>query len=132
MPIDLTSLSPSQLQSLIENASSQIHHARASQVQDIRAKIDDLLSKSGLSIDDVYPARGKGRGKAAKGSKGSSVAPKYRNPSDPSQTWSGRGRQPLWLAAALKKRGSSIEQFLIKGASIKRTAKKATRKKVRA
>lgn len=132
MAIDLKSLSPSQLQSLIENANSQMHQAKSNHVQDVRAKIDDLLSKSGLSIDDVYPTRGKGRGKAAKGSKGSSVAPKYRNPSDPSQTWSGRGRQPLWLADALKKRGSSIEQFLIKGASIKRTAKKATRKKVRA
>ena len=30
------------------------------------------------------------------------VAPKYRNPDKPSETWSGRGRQPRWLTAALK------------------------------
>ena len=31
------------------------------------------------------------------------VFPKYRNPNEPSETWSGRGKQPRWLAAALKK-----------------------------
>jgi DNA-binding protein H-NS len=27
---------------------------------------------------------------------------KYRNPADPSQTWSGRGRKPAWIHAAAK------------------------------
>lgn len=31
--------------------------------------------------------------------------PKYRNPNDPSQTWSGRGRTPKWLLEADKKPG---------------------------
>jgi DNA-binding protein H-NS len=40
------------------------------------------------------------------------VFPKYHNPSEPGQTWSGRGKQPRWLAAALKT-GHKIEEFLI-------------------
>ncbi len=40
------------------------------------------------------------------------VFPKYRNPDEPSETWSGRGKQPRWLAAALKI-GHSIEEFVI-------------------
>jgi DNA-binding protein H-NS len=40
------------------------------------------------------------------------VYPKYRNPKEPSETWSGRGKQPRWLAAALKT-GHSIEEFAI-------------------
>lgn len=28
------------------------------------------------------------------------VAPKYRNPNDPSQTWTGRGKPPLWIKDA--------------------------------
>ena len=40
------------------------------------------------------------------------VSPKYRNPKEPSETWSGRGKQPRWLAAALKT-GHSIEEFVI-------------------
>jgi DNA-binding protein H-NS len=41
------------------------------------------------------------------------VLPKYFNPSAPSQTWSGRGKQPRWLALALE-RGHSLEELKIK------------------
>ena len=40
------------------------------------------------------------------------VFPKYRNPKEPSETWSGRGKQPRWLAAALNA-GHTIEEFVI-------------------
>jgi len=40
------------------------------------------------------------------------VLPKYQNPDEPSETWSGRGKQPRWLAAALKT-GHAIEDFVI-------------------
>jgi DNA-binding protein H-NS len=40
------------------------------------------------------------------------VFPKYRNPTEPSETWSGRGKQPRWLVAALKA-GHTIEEFVI-------------------
>jgi DNA-binding protein H-NS len=40
------------------------------------------------------------------------VLPKYQNPNEPSETWSGRGKQPRWLIAALKA-GRAIEDFII-------------------
>lgn len=40
------------------------------------------------------------------------VLPKYRNPLSPSETWSGRGKTPHWLANALKK-GRKIDDFRI-------------------
>jgi DNA-binding protein H-NS len=40
------------------------------------------------------------------------VFPKYRNPKEPSETWSGRGKQPRWLVAALKS-GHTMEEFVI-------------------
>jgi DNA-binding protein H-NS len=40
------------------------------------------------------------------------VRPKYRNPVRPSETWAGRGKQPLWIVAALKK-GKHLEDFRI-------------------
>jgi DNA-binding protein H-NS len=40
------------------------------------------------------------------------VVPKYRNPKDKSETWSGRGKQPRWLTAQLKA-GKQISDFLI-------------------
>ena len=40
------------------------------------------------------------------------VLPKYRNPAS-AETWSGRGKQPRWLIAALKA-GHKIEEFEIR------------------
>jgi DNA-binding protein H-NS len=40
------------------------------------------------------------------------VLPKYRNEAAPSETWSGRGRQPRWLQAQLKL-GKRLEDFKI-------------------
>jgi DNA-binding protein H-NS len=40
------------------------------------------------------------------------VYPKYQNPQEPSETWSGRGKTPRWLVSALKT-GHKLEEFAI-------------------
>jgi len=40
------------------------------------------------------------------------VMPKYFNPLSPSETWSGRGKQPRWVVAALET-GHKLEEFEI-------------------
>ena len=40
----------------------------------------------------------------------SSLAIKYANPEDDSQTWTGRGRKPKWISAALEN-GKTLEEF---------------------
>jgi DNA-binding protein H-NS len=45
------------------------------------------------------------------------VLPKYRNPQT-SETWSGRGKRPRWLVAAMKS-GRRIEEFRIGDVSLK-------------
>jgi DNA-binding protein H-NS len=52
------------------------------------------------------------------------VLPKYSNPAEPGETWSGRGKQPRWLVSALES-GHKLEDFLIAD------AKGAPSKKVR-
>jgi DNA-binding protein H-NS len=56
-----------------------------------------------------------------------SVAPKYRNPENPAETWAGRGLKPRWLAAAIKS-GKKLENFLIPGAVAKASAAKPIKK----
>jgi DNA-binding protein H-NS len=68
-----------------------------------------------------------GRGRT--GGRGGKIAPKYRNPENPSETWAGRGLKPRWLAAALKG-GKKLEHFAI--AASTKTAAKKERAKVRA
>jgi DNA-binding protein H-NS len=40
------------------------------------------------------------------------VPPKFRNPDEPSETWAGRGKQPLWLKAQLRS-GRAVDDFRI-------------------
>ncbi|MGL3104360.1 H-NS histone family protein [Bradyrhizobium sp. BR 1432] len=40
------------------------------------------------------------------------VRPKYRNPKNPAQTWSGRGKLPSWLDPQLRA-GRKLDEFLI-------------------
>lgn len=47
------------------------------------------------------------------------VAAKYQNPDRPSETWSGRGKQPRWLVAQIKS-GKRIDEFRIKNRNKKR------------
>jgi DNA-binding protein H-NS len=48
------------------------------------------------------------------------VLPKYQNPNEPSETWSGRGKQPRWLTAALKT-GHTIEDFVISNVGLNKS-----------
>src|SRR5580704_1858123 len=71
-----------------------------------------------------------GGGMGAKGLRGGlrgSVAPKYRNPDNPAETWAGRGLKPRWLVAALKS-GKKLEQFAIAGPAQTATMKKMPKK----
>jgi DNA-binding protein H-NS len=70
----------------------------------LRAKMADIAKAHGLSLDEVL-----GKGRRGKGS----VAPKYRDPKNPENTWTGRGRMPLWLVAATKGNKAKKEDFLI-------------------
>lgn len=108
MAIDIKNLNLSQLSELIKRAEARQVELKKENTEKVRAKIVALIEAEGLDIDQVMGARGGKRG-AARGR----VAPKYSNPADPSQQWSGRGRQPLWFAAAIKA-GKKEKDLLIK------------------
>lgn len=127
MAINIDALSPAELQALIKSAEAQMGAARKTHIHEVRTKIDGILANAGLTLDEVYSRRG---GKGAKASK-SVVAPKYRNPDDASQTWSGRGKRPVWFVEALKKRGVTAESLLIQGVTKKAPAKAAKKAPVK-
>jgi DNA-binding protein H-NS len=102
---------------------AQVEAALATKVAAERRDLETKLAQ--LSRLDS-PRRGRPPGR--RGGAYGPVAPKYRNPANPSETWAGRGLKPRWLTAALKG-GKKLEDF-----SIAATAKKMPRKtrKVRA
>ena len=106
MSIELSSFSLDQLEQLKLDIDREIVDRKKHKQKSLRADIERLAREAGVSLDELFG----GVAKPAK-SKGT-VAAKYRNPADPSQTWSGRGRQPVWLAALLAE-GKTLADFLI-------------------
>ena len=96
-----------ELRELRDRVDEAMIEAQASEKRAVREKMEALAAASGFSVADLMGGK---RGAKTSGMKGSKVAPKFRNPKDASQTWAGRGRQPLWLVAALKK-GQKLESF---------------------
>ena len=53
------------------------------------------------------------------------VLPKYCNPDQPSETWSGRGKRPRWLVKQLKS-GRRVEDFRIQVRNKKQVSNQAS------
>ena len=143
MTIDLKSLSVDQLKKLsTEIKKQQTKLAKRAPIAKVRQKLTAMAQAEGYSLIELFgmksgatpkaankpgrkPAAKKAAGKATKkaakkatrkaASKraGVKVPPKYRNPANPKETWTGRGRQRRWMAAQVKA-GKKPEDFLIK------------------
>ncbi|WP_313457029.1 H-NS histone family protein [Stenotrophomonas sp.] len=123
MSIDLSGLSAKELGALIKNAKKrQTVVAKRPAITKVRAQLNKLLKSSGYTVEEVFGSEAPARGRVAKAAKAPAkkavrklgkVAPKYRNPANPKETWTGRGKQPRWLAAHTTK-GKKLEDFLIK------------------
>ena len=93
-------MSIDQLWALRERVNSEL----ARKIVAEKGRLDQRLQKLSLSAGDenIAPTR---RAYPR-------VFPKYANPSQPRETWSGRGKQPRWLAAQIRS-GRRLEDFRI-------------------
>jgi len=128
MNIDVDTLSLRELTSLLTAAEQRkqlLSRRRPAAV--VRKAAIALAARHGYTIEELYGDRaaaespGKKRGVRRKSGK---VAPKYRDPDNKRNTWSGRGRMPRWLAQKTK-HGRSVTDFLIPGLA-KPTARKSS------
>jgi DNA-binding protein H-NS len=101
MAMNIRSMSYAQLTDLIQRARARQEELARDKAARLRAKISEMVKAEGFAIEDVFGGTGTRRGAAKKGVVKRKVKPKYRNPADASQTWSGRGKRPRWYSAAL-------------------------------
>lgn len=92
----------------LQAEAERLEHAEKPGIKQLRA----VLAKFKLGLPDVELALDGRKSRASKLA-GRKVKPKYRNPERRSETWSGRGRMPVWMAAMVKK-GKKPDDFLIK------------------
>jgi DNA-binding protein H-NS len=72
---------------------------------ELRKHLSDMAKENGFDIYELF-GKGSRRGKGT-------VAVKYRDPKNPENTWTGRGRMPRWMAAATKGGRAKKEDFLV-------------------
>ena len=97
---------------------NQVEALLTAKVVDQKRTLESELSK----LSRFQGGNGRSKFVLGRGAKGP-VAPKYRNPENPVETWAGRGLKPKWLTAAIKA-GKKQEDFLISGSAKSPPAKK--------
>lgn len=101
--INVDKMSLKELLDLESKVAKAIVHARERERAEVKQKIESMVQTAGFSVSDFFGSRGRGK----------SSAPKYVNPDNRSETWTGRGRKPNWLVNKIGK-GAKMEEFAIR------------------
>ncbi|VFN01306.1 MAG: nucleoid protein H-NS [Candidatus Kentron sp. G] len=101
---DLTSVNFADLIELRDEVEASIDARKKEEKQQLLQEIRRMVSEKGFSMGEIFNEPDLIRK--------SPVLPKYQNPDNPGQKWSGRGRQPRWVVAYLEQ-GKSLDDLLI-------------------
>ncbi|MGY0559998.1 MULTISPECIES: H-NS histone family protein [unclassified Luteimonas] len=118
MAIDLNELTPKELGSLITRAKRrQVILKKRKPIATVRNRLITQAEAEGYTIEDLFGVVATKKTATRKTTKtttkGRKVPPKYRNPENPEETWTGRGKQPRWMVREIGT-GKQVEDFLIK------------------
>jgi len=101
--IELTRLSIPELESLKEEIDATIMDKREAVKDRLLSDLAKKAEKEGIALSDLIGKKGikKRRAKAL-----------YQNPTNLTQTWSGKGRKPKWITE-LESQGKSLDSMKI-------------------
>lgn len=103
--MELGKMSLKELKDLRKKVDKAINDFERRQKAEALAKLEAQAKQMGYSLAELAGLKGqKGRKTAS--------PPKYRDPANSANTWTGRGRQPEWFKSALKA-GKKPEDMLI-------------------
>lgn len=118
MDSNLSQMKLTELKRLRSKIDAEFKRRDDSARREVLRKFKKIAAEHGVAMNDVL-SEAKPAASARKSTrkvspiKGRKVPPKYRNPSDSSETWTGRGRKPRWVEEWLTA-GKSIDELLIK------------------
>ena len=90
--LDFETMSLDELKRLKRDLDKAIANYDDRRKAEARRDLEEKAREYGFSLSELADV---------KITKRAAVAPKYRNPGNPEQTWSGRGRQPIWFREAI-------------------------------
>ena len=103
--LDFESLSDAQLREVIQHAREMLQERVSRRLDEFR----QLAQEAGFAVtltklNEAEPrrrGRGSARAEAVGAGSRANVKPKFQNPDNPSEKWSGRGRKPKWVEEKL-------------------------------
>ena len=105
---DLSKYSIGELRDLQTQIGEQIKTREKDEIANVQKQILALAQSVGMTVEQIMNLKGSQTKKSSK-----PVAVRYRHPEQPEQQWTGRGRQPHWIAEYLEKSGKSLDSLLI-------------------
>lgn len=105
MKINLDEMSLKDLKDLAAKVQKAIVSFEERKKREALAQIEETAKKLGFSLAELT-----GETKAKR--RRATVAPKYANPKNRAETWTGRGRRPRWVEEALKS-GKTLDDLKI-------------------
>jgi len=91
--MDLSNMSSADLRNLQEQVKRELKQREGQDLAKAREQILAIAQSVGVPLKDLVG----GGAPVRSGRKTGAVAPRYRNPADVTQQWTGRGRQPKWV-----------------------------------
>ena len=101
--INLHGLSIQELQALSRDIEGELRRRGDEERKRVLVRMKELAASVDMTLEEVIAYS------SAKKTKGE---PKYQNPENPRQTWTGRGKRPSWIKAALEQ-GKSLDELRI-------------------
>src|SRR6056297_952331 len=103
LTMDLKSLSLDELKDLQKDIDKAIKSFKVRRLAEARKELEQKARELGVSLNEIL---------GPQGTKGAKSLPKYRHPEDPTLTWTGRGRKPVWFIEAIAS-GKSADDLRI-------------------
>ena len=102
MQFELSQMDLSELKKLKQDVEKAINTYQERALSAARQELEAQAQALGFSLEEIVQAK-KVRTK---------IHPKYRNPNNSAETWTGRGRKPRWVITALQN-GTDLKQLEI-------------------
>lgn len=111
--IDLSEKSVEELKKLQDQVAFQIQETERKNVIDFYEKFEKEAATLGFSsIQDLHSKYLEFKAQTKKTAKKANITPIYRSKTDPSNTWTGRGKHPRWLVQEAKDGNIAIADLL--------------------
>ena len=103
--MDISAIATADLKDLLDRIPAELKRREKEDKAKARKEIEAIAAAHGFSLDDLLGGVSEPKVKQA-------VAVKYRHPENADLAWTGRGRQPKWVADILAS-GGTLEQLLV-------------------